>query len=99
MCILNINLTMVMQNQMDTYVKRGKLAFEVWDEKIEFILAKLLKNPSLRDSCCLVDLLSSCVQENTKLEESILDITRVEKEDTQAKGYEEALGEKYIPTK
>lgn len=44
--------------------KRGKLTIEVGDKKIEFILAKLLENPSLRDSLCLVDLLSSCVQEN-----------------------------------
>lgn len=29
-------------------VNKGKLTFEVGDEKIEFILAKLLKNPSLR---------------------------------------------------
>lgn len=44
--------------------KRGKLTFEVGEEKTKFILAKLLKNPSLRDSCYLVDLLSGCVQEN-----------------------------------
>ncbi|XP_050889422.1 uncharacterized protein LOC127094659 [Lathyrus oleraceus] len=44
-------------------VNKGKLTFEVGDEKIEYILAKLLKNPSLSDSYCLVDLLSSCVQE------------------------------------
>lgn len=31
-------------------VKRGKLNFKVEERKIEFILAKLLKNPSLRDS-------------------------------------------------
>lgn len=42
-------------------VKRGKLTFEIEKDKIEFILEKLLKNPSLRDSCCLVDFLSGCV--------------------------------------
>lgn len=45
-------------------VKRGKLNFKVGDEKIKFILEKLLKNHSLRDSYCLVNLLSHCVQEN-----------------------------------
>ncbi|XP_050890249.1 uncharacterized protein LOC127095624 [Lathyrus oleraceus] len=67
-------------------VQRGKLTFESCNEKIRFILAKLLKNPSLRDSLCLVDLFSDCVQENppeypptTKLKESLLDNTKVEK--------------------
>lgn len=45
-------------------VKRGKLTFEVGEEKIEFILEKLFKNPSLRDSCYLVDLLTNYVQES-----------------------------------
>lgn len=85
--------------------REGKLTFKVCDEKIEFILAKLLKYSSLRDSCCLVDLLSGCVQENppeshstSKLEKNLLEGIKVEKVDTQAKGYEEALGEKVIPT-
>ena len=42
-------------------VKRGKLTFKVGDKKIEFILAKFFKNPSLRNSYCLVYLLSGCV--------------------------------------
>lgn len=52
----------------------------------------------------MVDFLSGCFQENTlespptiKLEENLLDGTKVEKVNTQAKGYEEALGV-YIPT-
>lgn len=67
-------------------VKRGKLTFEVSDEKIEFILVRLLKNPPLRDSLCLIDLLRDCIQENplefpptSKLEESLLDNTKVAK--------------------
>lgn len=81
------------------------MTFEVGDGKIEFILEKLLKNPSLRDSCCLVDLLSDCVQENpleppltAKLEERLPDDTEVEKIDAQDKGFEGALGENSIPT-
>lgn len=65
------------------------MTFEVGDKKIEFISAKLLKNPSLRDSCCLVDMLRRYVQENppespppTKLEENLRDGTKVEKVDT-----------------
>lgn len=46
-------------------VDRWNLTFEAGEEKIEFILAKLLKNLSLRDSYCLVDLLSGCVEGNT----------------------------------
>lgn len=85
-------------------VKRGNLTFEVGDEKIEFVLEKLLKNPSLRDYGYLVDLLSECVQENPpqspptiKLKDNLLECTKVEKVDTQAKGYEEALGESISP--
>ncbi|XP_050875030.1 uncharacterized protein LOC127078632 [Lathyrus oleraceus] len=77
-----------------TDVKRGKLTFKVGGEKIKFILEKLFKNPSLRDPCCLVDLLSECVQENvpespptTKLEESLLDGTKVDEVDTLAKSF------------
>lgn len=43
-------------------VKRGRLTFEVRDEMIEFILEKLMKNPSLRDSYCLVDIINACVK-------------------------------------
>lgn len=67
-------------------VQRGKLTFELCNEKIGFILANLLKNPSLKDPLCLVDLFNGCVQENplespptTKLKESLLDNTEVEK--------------------
>lgn len=38
-------------------VKRGRLTFQVWDKRIEFILSKIMKNPSLRGSCCLVDII------------------------------------------
>lgn len=44
--------------------KRGKLTFEVGDGKIEFILEKLFRNPSLREYCYLFDFLSGCVHEN-----------------------------------
>lgn len=86
-------------------VKRGKLTFEVGEEKIEFILEKLFKNPSLRDSCQLVDLLTGRVQKSagkppptTKLEESLLGGVKVQKVNTKVKVYGEALGINPIPT-
>ncbi|KAI5406629.1 hypothetical protein KIW84_053100 [Lathyrus oleraceus] len=33
------------------YVKRGRLTFEVGEEKIEFILSKFLKAPAIEDTC------------------------------------------------
>ena len=39
-------------------VKNGRLAFNV-----EFDLAKLMKNPSIKDSCCMVDIIDRCVEE------------------------------------
>lgn len=35
-------------------VKKGKLTFEVGDEKIEFILSKFTKHPSISNFCCQV---------------------------------------------
>lgn len=35
-------------------VKKGKLNFEAGDEKINFILSKIMKNPSIGDSCCKI---------------------------------------------
>lgn len=46
-------------------VKRGKLTFQVGEEKVEFMLAKLMKNPLTRCSCNLVDIIDICVKEST----------------------------------
>lgn len=43
--------------------KRGEHTFKVGDENIEFILSKFLKNSSIGDSCCLVDIIDECVKE------------------------------------
>lgn len=43
-------------------VKREILNFEVGEEKIEFILEKLMRNPSLMNSCYLVDIIDACVE-------------------------------------
>jgi hypothetical protein len=44
-------------------VKNGRLAFHVGDEKVEFEIANLMKNPSIHDSCCMVDVVDRCVKE------------------------------------
>ena len=44
-------------------VKKGKLTFEVGDEKIEFILSKFLMAPVMGDSCYALDIIDECVRE------------------------------------
>ncbi|XP_050896840.1 uncharacterized protein LOC127103636 [Lathyrus oleraceus] len=44
-------------------VKRGKLTFEVDDEKIEFILSKFLMAPVREDSCYAIDIIDECIRE------------------------------------
>lgn len=44
-------------------VKKGKLAFNVGKETVEFELAKLMKGPSIKDSCCMIDRIDHCVKE------------------------------------
>ena len=44
-------------------VKKGKLTFEVGDEKIEFILSKFLMAPVIGDACYAIDIIDECVNE------------------------------------
>ncbi|XP_050909797.1 uncharacterized protein LOC127123636 [Lathyrus oleraceus] len=44
-------------------VKKGKLTFEVGEEKVEFALAQFLQAPTIEDSCCLLDVIDECVKE------------------------------------
>ena len=44
-------------------VKHGKLAVNVGKETVEFELAKLMKSPSLKDSCCMIDIIDYFVKE------------------------------------
>ncbi|XP_058726313.1 uncharacterized protein LOC131597646 [Vicia villosa] len=44
-------------------VKRGKLTFEVGEEKIEFILSHFLKAPAIDDTCCFMDVTNERVKE------------------------------------
>lgn len=44
-------------------IRKGKLTFEVEDEKTNFILSKFMKNKSIDDSCFQVDIIDECVIE------------------------------------
>ena len=44
-------------------VKKGKLTFEVGEEKVEFILAQFLQAPTIEDSCCFLDVVEEHVKE------------------------------------
>lgn len=44
-------------------VKCEKLTFEVGDENIEFLLPKLIKSPTFKDSFCRFDLVEKHVNE------------------------------------
>lgn len=45
-------------------LKEEKMNFQVGEEKIEFMLAKLVKSPSVRDYCRLVDIIDTYVKES-----------------------------------
>jgi hypothetical protein len=44
-------------------VKRGKLTFEVGEEKIKFILSQFMKGPAINDTCCSIDVIDECIKE------------------------------------
>ena len=44
-------------------VKRGKMTFEVGDEKVKFILSKFLMAPAIDDSCYAIDIIDECIRE------------------------------------
>lgn len=44
-------------------VKRGKMTFEVGDEKVKFILSKFLKATAIDDSCCAIDIIDEYIRE------------------------------------
>ncbi|XP_050891019.1 uncharacterized protein LOC127096501 [Lathyrus oleraceus] len=47
-------------------VKKGKLTFDVGEEKVEFLLAKFLQAPVIDKSCCFLDVINDCVKEMEK---------------------------------
>jgi len=44
-------------------VKHRKLAFNVGNEKFEFIFANLMNGPSIKDFCCMINIIDRCVKE------------------------------------
>lgn len=44
-------------------VKRENITFEVGDETIEFLLSHFMKNSSINDLCCFVDIIDECIKE------------------------------------
>jgi len=44
-------------------VNHGKLAFNVGKERVEFEFSNLMKGPSIKDSCCMIDIIHRCVKE------------------------------------
>lgn len=60
-------------------VKHGKLTFEVGDDKIEFVMAKLMKNNSFKNSCFSLNITNQDVKENN--------FTKQEGENREANAY------------
>jgi len=46
-------------------VKYGNIVFHVGDEKLEFEISKLMKDPSIFDSCCMIDVIDHRVKERS----------------------------------
>ena len=44
-------------------VKKGRLTFEVGEEKVEFILTQFLQAPAIDDTCYSLDVIEECVRE------------------------------------
>ncbi|XP_058785071.1 uncharacterized protein LOC131659980 [Vicia villosa] len=44
-------------------IKKGKLTFEVGEEKVEFILTQFLQALAIEDTCYLVDVIDECIRE------------------------------------
>lgn len=44
-------------------VKRGKLTFEVGEEKIEFILSQFMKAHATDETSCFIDIIDKCIRE------------------------------------
>ncbi|XP_058745953.1 uncharacterized protein LOC131618813 [Vicia villosa] len=58
-------------------VKKGKLTFEVGEEKVEFILTQFLQAPAIEDTCYLVDVIDRCVREIGLSKESYSEVIKI----------------------
>ncbi|KAI5431689.1 hypothetical protein KIW84_035742 [Lathyrus oleraceus] len=66
-------------------VKRGKLTFEVGDEKIEFILSKFLMAPIIDDACYAIDIIDECIREFDQEEHMIEPFSNPNEKDDELK--------------
>ncbi|XP_058764020.1 uncharacterized protein LOC131637453 [Vicia villosa] len=58
-------------------VKKGKLTFEVGEEKVEFILTQFLQALAIEDTCYLVDVIDGCVREIGLSKESYSEVIKI----------------------
>ncbi|XP_058741195.1 uncharacterized protein LOC131613553 [Vicia villosa] len=58
-------------------VKKGKLTFEVGEEKVEFILSQFFKAPAIDDSCCFLDVIDECVKEMEKQQDIHSEVLKI----------------------
>ncbi|XP_050918996.1 uncharacterized protein LOC127136490 [Lathyrus oleraceus] len=58
-------------------VKKGKLTFEVGEEKVEFILTRFLKTLAIDDTCYLLDVIDGCVREMENEQTSYSEILKI----------------------
>ncbi|XP_050875981.1 uncharacterized protein LOC127079641 [Lathyrus oleraceus] len=63
-------------------VNKGKLTFEVCQEKVEFILTQFLKAPVIDDTCFLLDVIDECVREMENEQTSYSKILKVPRPST-----------------
>lgn len=53
-------------------VSKGRLTFEVGEEKVKFLLAKFLQAPAIYESCCFLYVIKECVKKRRRNHLSIL---------------------------
>ncbi|XP_050914767.1 uncharacterized protein LOC127129663 [Lathyrus oleraceus] len=58
-------------------VKKGRLTFEVGEEKIVFLLAKFLQTPAIDDSCCFLDVIDEYVKEMEKESSKYTEVLKI----------------------
>lgn len=58
-------------------VKRGRLTFEVGEEKVEFILTQFLQALAIEDTCYIIDVIDECEREMESGEEIYSDIIKI----------------------
>ncbi|XP_050909195.1 uncharacterized protein LOC127122966 [Lathyrus oleraceus] len=58
-------------------VKKGKLNFEVGEEKVEFILTQFLNAPAIDDTRCLLDIIDECIRDMENEQTSYSEILKV----------------------